>query len=81
MDNNKFNINKDVANLLISASIVSERLRVYHVTDLVAFGTMAMVPNTIFHRYLLKEGMQNDEIINAAILLFERETNFNILDE
>lgn len=72
MDNNKFNINKDVANLLISASIISERLQVYHVTDLVAFGTMAMVPNTIFHRYLLKEGMKNEEIITATIYLFEK---------
>lgn len=87
MNNQKVIINIDTLKLLSISNEMCKRQGIGYISELVTLATLAMMEDSPFHRYFLKEGLTEEKIVEKAKELFEKypeslfneETNFKIL--
>lgn len=63
---------KDAIELFMSSRSVSEQNGYEYVPELIVFGTLAIMEDSPLHRYLIKRGLKNDEIIEKVTELYQR---------
>lgn len=87
MDNQNVVINIDTLKLLHISNEMCRRHGIGYISELAALATLAMMEDSPFHRYFLKEGLTEEKITEKVKELFKKypealfneETNFKIL--
>ena len=63
-------LNNDTLNLLYTSMKTAERSGLGYVSELIAFGTLAIMNDSPLHRYFLKQGMKHMEIVEKVQELY-----------
>lgn len=63
-------LNNDTLNLLYTSMKTAERNGLGYVSELIAFGTLAIMNDSPLHRYFLKQGMKHMEIVEKVQELY-----------